>query len=95
MIARFVTTSVLSKEPWSTFRHTSEVKGHVYGVLNGQKYEFLAFAGKLDNACAHSVYQALSPTLKGPGYEASFEPGVDEQNAHTGIIYTIGGNDEY
>ena len=40
-----------------------EVKGHIYGEINGQKYEF--------PACAHSVYQALSPPLKGPGDEAS------------------------
>ena len=47
------------------FRHTSEVKGHICGLINKQKYEFPEFT-----RCAHSVYQALSPPLKGPGYRA-------------------------
>ena len=46
-----------------------EVKGHVYGEINGQKYKFPVFTAKITHA--HSVYQALSPPLKGPGDEAN------------------------
>ena len=50
------------------FRLTVEVKGHVYREINGQKYEFPVFTGNLTHA--HSVDQAISPPLKGPGDEA-------------------------
>ena len=35
-----------------------------------------SFYGEFD-ACANSVYQALSPPLKGPGDEASFHQGIN------------------
>ena len=41
------------------------VKDHIYGEINGQKYEFLVFAGKITHA-----HTALSPRAwqleKGP-----------------------------
>ena len=45
-----------------------EVKGHVYR----DKWTKIQISSVYweNNACAHSVYQALSPLLKGPGDEA-------------------------
>ena len=43
MIARFVITGV----NLGNFMHTAEVKGYVYRVINGQKYEFPVFTGKI------------------------------------------------
>ena len=39
-----------------------EVKGHIYGEINGQKYEFPVFYWE-----NHMRTQVLSPPLKGPG----------------------------
>ena len=51
------------------FRHTPEVKVHVYGEISGQKYEFPAFTGKITHA--HTVCtRSFLLLLKGPGYEA-------------------------
>ena len=38
-----------------------------------------------NNACAYSVYQALSPSLKGPGDEANQDQGLisQAQTEHT------------
>ena len=49
VIARFVIISILSKElgvNLGDFIHTAEVKGYVYRIINGQKYEFPALLGK-------------------------------------------------
>ena len=43
-------------------------------LLMTNKYEFPVFTGKIMHV--HSVYQALSPTLKGPGYAAILHPVV-------------------
>ena len=52
------------------FRHTLEVKVHVYGQISGQKYEFPAFTGKITHA--HTVCtRPFLLLLKGPGYEAN------------------------
>ena len=54
------------------FRVTAEVKGHVYGVINGQIYEFPVFTEKIMHAqtvCTRPFL--LLPLKKGPGDEVS------------------------
>ena len=55
------------------FRHTPEVKVHVYGQISGQKYEFPAFTGKITHAHIVCTRPFLLLLFKGPGYEASYE----------------------
>ena len=48
--------------------------GHVRGFVSGQVYDSIRYPKILRitvGACADSVYQALSPPLKGPGDEAT------------------------
>ena len=63
MIARFTIISVFSGQLMAIFGHTSEVKGHVYRVINGQRYKFPVFTGKIMHVhtCAHSAVCVPGP----------------------------------
>ena len=50
--------------------------GHVYGEINEQIYDHPDWV--INDTCAVSMYQALSPPLKEPGHEAT--PSCDKDN---------------
>ena len=72
LMARLVTVSILGQELWSKFLANGWGQG---SRLRRNKLTKIRIPSVYweNNACAHSVYQALSPLLKGPGDEANMQ----------------------
>ena len=64
MIAKFVTTGVFRLKRCQ--QTILEVKVHIYGQINGQKYKFPAFTGK-KRMCTQCVPGPFSSPSKGLG----------------------------